>query len=236
MFGMLLVGIVDAQWLSAIILFPCVVGILLSTYRTAWLGLVTGVIICLVFAATRRRAAAFMIIAAGIVFVTLVATPFDDVVTKRLETLQQGRNDGSVSERLAEYDVMLSISSVSSFVGHGFTRPTGSEFANAGGSGAAGIPLVDGQIIFCWYAMGLPISLICVAAMSWAGFQAMSVKTGNALTDVALRAVVASMLVQLPLASVASGELSVLFWAFIGLAYPPVSVRLPARYHLVVRE
>ena len=206
--GMLLMNVARAGWLSAILAFPGMLAVLLSTYRTAWVGLVVGAIVCLLTAATRRRAIIFALVGSAAIFLTIIATPFDAVVVNRIDTFSQGSSDKSVHERLAEYEAML-------------TKGTlwGYGFASAENSGEEGVPLVDGQLIVCWYAMGLAVGLICCSAIILAAWRAV-VHIGRSTqpTQIALGAATASMIVQLPLASIASGEMGVLFWGFLGLA------------------
>ncbi len=79
---------------------------------------------------------------------------------------------------------------------------------------------IDGQIIACWLTMGIPVGLLCLAAYGWAGLMAIASawrtadRDGVVLGAVALGAVV----VQMPLATISSGELAVLFWMFAAIA------------------
>jgi hypothetical protein len=52
--GLLLFGFCRSGWRTAVMAIPCSLGLLLSLYRTAWLGLLVGIIFCFF---SRRRAA-----------------------------------------------------------------------------------------------------------------------------------------------------------------------------------
>jgi hypothetical protein len=100
--GLLLVWFLRSGWYSWLCSAPAVLSLLLSLYRTAWLSLGVGVLFCLLFSSTRRRATIMLFgLAAGVV-VAATATPFADVIGDRLVTLEQGAQDGSAKERLDE--------------------------------------------------------------------------------------------------------------------------------------
>lgn len=224
--GLLLVGFCRSGWGAALLAVPCTLGLLLSLYRTAWIALVTGVLFCLLFRATRRRAAVLAI--GGVIAVVLAAvlTPFGDVIEDRIGTLGQGGEDGSAQERIQEFVTLLNTDG-GTLLGHGF--------GGSNDAGQAGVMPIDGQIVACWYFMGLVVGLLCIAGIIWAAWQAMMRTVGNRDPErVVLGAIMAGALVQLPLGGVASNEAGFLFWAFAAIAtagVPNVDVSAKAREH-----
>ena len=220
--GLLLVGFCRSGWSSALLAALCSLGLLLSLYRAAWIELVVAVLFCMFFAATRRRAVGFALGGAAAVLVALTATPFGDAILVRLSSFGEGSQDGSARERLQEFSTMLNAGD-GTLLGHGFV------FIDGGKMGL----LIDGQIISCWYTMGLIVGMICLAALLWAIGQGMA-RTASRRDParVVLGAFMAGALAQMPLAGVAAGETGFLFWSLAALAAagtPLAEVRAPIR-------
>ncbi|MGC2084589.1 MAG: O-antigen ligase domain-containing protein, partial [Bradyrhizobium sp.] len=70
--GLLLIALSKRPWPALLAALPAVLGLLLSMYRTAWISLAVGLLFCLLFAQTRRRAG--LILAGIAVAVVLAAT------------------------------------------------------------------------------------------------------------------------------------------------------------------
>ena len=210
--GVLLVSFLRPIWMSCLVCAPAVLSLMLSQYRTAWISLFVGLLFSVFFSRTRPRAGfIFLGIFAGGAF-ALTVPPFSDVLIERLETLGQGSQDGSFQERLAQF-VTLWNQPDSSLFGVGFTTSD---------AGVAGTMPVDGMLIACWLMMGIFVGLICLAAFVWACGRMIR----NAVTDRTPEAIVlgglgCGALLQMPLASLASGELGFLFWTFAALACRP---------------
>jgi hypothetical protein len=139
-------------------------------------------------------------------------TPFGDVITTRLQSLGSGSEDGSGAERLEEF-VTLWNAPDSYLWGTGFT------FTDVGVAGAMPI---DGQIIASWVTFGIPVGMICLAAYLWVMLWSVSAawrmptREGVVLGSLALGA----LLIHMPLTSIASGEIGVLFWMVFAMACP----------------
>ncbi|UGV27067.1 O-antigen ligase domain-containing protein [Rhodopseudomonas boonkerdii] len=210
--GLLLVGFLRPSWQSLLAMGPAALGLLLSLYRASWLGLALGLLFCMVFAATRVRAVATGVSIAIAAACAVLFTPFGDVITSRLQSLGSGVEDGSGAERLEEFVTLWN--APDSFVwGSGFT------FTDVGVAGAMPI---DGQIIASWVVFGIPVGMICLAAYLWLTLWSISAawrmptREGVVLGSLALGALV----VHMPLTSIASGEIGVLFWMVFAMACP----------------
>ncbi|WP_210267763.1 O-antigen ligase family protein [Bradyrhizobium aeschynomenes] len=210
--GLLLVGFLRPGWLAMIAMAPAALGLLLSLYRTSWITLAVGVLFCLFFPATRTRSLSLTIGLLAAVVVTVLFTPFADVITSRFESLGSVSQDSSGSERLDEF-VMLWNAPNSMVLGSGFTITD---------VGVAGAMPIDGQIIASWVTMGIPVGLICLTAYIWVGLGAtgaawrMPTREGVVLGALAISA----LLIQMPLTSISSGEVSALFWMLVAMACP----------------
>ena len=206
--GLLLTFFLRRNWLSMLLILPAFMGFLLSQYRTAWIALAMGVLFCLLFSATRLRAATIIVGAIGLGLLALTIPPFSDVIGERLASFGQGGQDGSAQERLQQYVTLWDLPD-SSVVGIGFSTVD---------VGTAGAMAVDGMIIACWLAMGIPVGILCLFGFVWAAalpiFEAFRARTAQA---VVIAAFGLGALVQLPLANLAAGELGVLFWSLIVL-------------------
>ena len=210
--GLLLVGFLRSGWQSLFVMLPAAVGLLLSLYRTSWLTLALGILFCVPFPSTRKRAVAMALGVAGAAVATVSLTPFGDVITDRLESLGGASEDGSGAERLEEFFTLWNTPD-SMVVGSGFT---------VGDAGSAGTMPVDGQIVASWITLGIPVGLTCLAAYIavalWATSSAwrMPSREGVVLGALACSAI----FIQMPLTSIASGEVSALFWRFAARACP----------------
>jgi len=205
----LLVCFLRSPWYLPLAAIPAVPAFLLSLYRTAWLSLAVGVLFCLLFQSTRKRAVMIMLGAVGAVVIAATLPPFADAVSERLATLAEGAADASAQERLEEYLVLWNQPD-SSLFGVGFTT---------GDVGAAGTVATDGMIISCWLAMGIVIGLLCLSALVWVCLKMVAAAWRDGRREnIIIGAIGCGGLVQLPLANVTSGELGFLFWTFAALA------------------
>jgi O-antigen ligase len=99
--------------------------------------------------------------------------------------------------------------------------------------GTAGAMPVDGQIIACWITMGIPVGLLCLAAYLWTGFWATSAAWRNSTREGVVLGALAfgAIVIQMPLSSIGSGEIAVLFWMLAAMACPretiPTTVSRP---------
>lgn len=210
--GLLLVSFLRPLWVTYLVCGPALLALMLSQYRTAWISLAVGLLFCLFFVRTRYRAGTILsaMAAAGAFAATI--PPFSDVLEERLATLGQGSDDGSFQERLAQFVTLWNLPD-SSLFGTGFTTAD---------AGVAGQMPVDGMLIACWLMMGIFVGLICLAAfVCAAGRMIASAVEGQTPEAIVLGGLGCGALSQMPLASLASGELGFLFWSFAAIACLP---------------
>ncbi|NVO17284.1 MAG: O-antigen ligase family protein [Rhodoplanes sp.] len=216
--GLLLVGFLRPGWQSLVFASPAALAFLLSLYRTAWLSLAVGLVFCLAFAVSRRRAAVVLVGLLAAVVIAGTMTPFSEVIGERLASLTEGSQDGSAQERLEQY-VSLWSQWDSSLFGVGFT---------VSDVGSAGTMAVDGMVIACWLAMGIVGGIACLTGFVWAaGSAVVAASRDGSREAVLIGAIACGALFQMPLASIASGELGFLFWTFVVLV--SAAPRTPAR-------
>ncbi|MGJ4942084.1 O-antigen ligase family protein [Bradyrhizobium sp. HKCCYLS1011] len=209
--GLLLIAFSKRPWPAMLLSLPAVLGFLLSMYRTAWISLAVGILFCLVFAQTRRRAGMILLGIAVAVVLAATLTPFGDVVAERLSSLGEGTKDGSAQERLEEFMTLWNLPD-SSLFGSGFTITD---------VGSAGAMPIDGMIITCWVSMGIVVGGVCLAALLWAIGNAVGAALSDRTTEaVIVGALALGALAQLPLANITSGESGFLFWTFAVLLAP----------------
>ena len=212
--GLLFVCFLRPAWWSLLLAAPAALSLLLSSYRTAWLSLAFGIAFCLLFAVTRRRAAGMVLAIAVAITLAGTLTPFGDMISDRLATFNQGAQDGSAQERLEEYATLWTQPD-SQLVGEGFSTVD---------VGSAGVMPIDGTIVGCWVAMGIVVGLICLFGLVWAIINAISASMHDRQREsVLVGALAVGALTQIPLASITSGELGFLFWAFVVLLPPPAT-------------
>jgi hypothetical protein len=207
--GLLLVLFLRSGWVPILLAAPAVFALLLSLYRTAWLSLAAGLLFLLLPAATRKRAAAAILLGlAGLIVVAGVVLPLSEI-GERLGTFGAVGEDGSAQERLAQF-VFLWNQWDSGLFGVGFT------VADVGSAGALAI---DGMITTCWQYMGIVVGLLCLSGLVWASGNAIAAGLrGRSRETIMIGALGVGALVQLPLANISSGELGFLFWTFAALA------------------
>lgn len=212
--GLFLMAFSKRRWPALLLAVPAGLGLLLSLYRTAWISLALGILFCLLFGQTRRRAAVILVGIAVAVLLAATLTPFGDVVAERLSTLGEGTQDDSAQERLQEFITLWNLPD-SSLFGAGFTMTD---------VGAAGAMPIDGMLIACWLTMGIFVGGFCLTALLWSIGNALRAAFTEKSTDaVVIGALALGALAQLPLANITSGENGFLFWTFVVLLTPQLS-------------
>ncbi len=209
--GLLLVMNARRGLLTLLLAAPACVGLLLSQFRTAWIGLAVGLLFFMMLPRTRRRSALFVVFLVAAVTVVATATPFADVVTKRLETLQSSpTEDGSGSARLEQGQYLLA--HLDDFMlGYGLA-PQSADYHIQQAFAA------DGAIVISIVEMGLVVGTISLLALGWAGITAISRSwLVREPLVVAAGGIVAAQLIDVPLTGVTTGELGFLTWTFIAI-------------------
>ena len=206
--GLLLFGFRRSRWLAVVAAAPSVLGLMLSMYRTAWIGLGVGVVIGLFHPQTWRRAAILLIAVPVVGALAITFTPAGDALQERLQSFGSVSEDASGLERLSEYSDLLNADN-GTLVGHGFGTVDVMQ---------AGAKALDGQFIVSWFTFGLIWGILGTVAVIWAGLQGAfgAWRTGT-LSGMATSAVLACLLIQIPLATISSSEIGFLFWSFAAI-------------------
>ena len=209
--GLLLVMNARRGMLTLLIATPALVGLLLSQFRTAWIGLVIGIAFFMLLPATRRRSTLFVVFLLAAVVIVSTATPFGEVVVNRLSTLQGApTQDGSGSARLEQGQYLFA--HLDDFLlGYGLAPQSGDYRIQQAFA-------ADGAIIISFVDMGLIVGTISLLMLSWASIAA--IKRSRAVQEpliVAAGAIVAGQLIDTPLTGVTTGEIGFLTWTFIGI-------------------
>jgi hypothetical protein len=200
-------------------MLPAAVSLMLSMYRTGWIALGVGILFCLLFKATRGRAAASLVAIAVMIGGTILS-PFGDVILDRLSTLGRGAGDDSARERIAEFMTMWMLPD-SGLIGSGYSSVD---------VGSAGSMAIDGMFVTCWVSMGLAVGLVCIGALFWAIGNAVGAGISQGRdTAVVIGALALGAFTELPLANILSSELGFLFWAFVVMV--PAHATLEARHN-----
>jgi hypothetical protein len=211
--AILLIGFSRRAWLALLLCLPIVTSLLLSSYRTAWIGLAVGILYCGLQGGTRRRAAVIAIWIVAGAAVILATTSFGDKVMDRIASFEAPSSDGSGQARWDEY-VAIAHNPEQDLVGLGI-----------GGLGPFGdlqprqTIIVDGIVIDAIMLMGLVGGSLYLLALLWASMQGLAA-TFRSFDPraVAAAAIIIANLAAIPLASITRGEVGFLFWAFVGAA------------------
>ncbi len=205
--GILLVYLLRSAWYERLAVLPAVLALGLSLYRTAWISLAASILFCLLFRTTLQRAGyALFALAAGLAL-TLSLT-FGEAVVDRLASLGDSLQDESAQERISEVTYLWNLP-FSSVIGNGFIVTD---------TAVAGAAPLDGTIAVSWATMGIPVGLVCVSALILLIVRAVTTSfRDESLGTAALGALSCGWLVQLPLATIAVGELGFLFWIAVTL-------------------
>lgn len=206
--GLLLFGFRRRGWVVLLAAAPSMLGLLLSMYRTAWIGLAIGVLIGLFHPSTWRRATMLLVTVPILGAIAISFTPAGEALEQRLQSFTSVSEDASGQERLSEYSDLLDADG-GTLIGHGFGNVDVMQ---------AGSRALDGQFIVSWYTFGLVVAIIYVCAVIWAAWQGMrqSWRVGT-MGGMAVSAVLASLVVQMPLAVISSSEIGFLFWSFAAI-------------------
>lgn len=210
--GLLLVWFRRSDWLSQIATAPAALALFLSAYRTAWMSLLAAMLFCALFRSMRKRSLTMIFGVCAATIIVLTLTPFGESIGARLASFSEGSKDGSARERIEEYAALWNRPD-SSLFGSGFTTVD---------VGVAGAQPVDGMIIACWQSMGIVFGLICLFGLVWAVCSAIAgARSDRRPEKILLGSFGVFFIVQLPLASMSSGETGFLFWIFMALALAP---------------
>jgi hypothetical protein len=207
--GIVMLHLTRSDWTSRLAIVLAAVGLLLSMYRTAWLSLAAGLVFGVFWNASWRATAGTLIALAMGGLGLSAFSPHGDLVAARLGSLGDLSNDSSGNERLAQFSQLWS-------------QPDGGLLGSGFGSVdvvVAGAQPVDGMIIACWSAMGLVVGLAYLLALVSLILDSIRAGLGTERpSSLTFSALSLGWLLQVPLATITTGEHGFLFWALTGCA------------------
>jgi hypothetical protein len=214
--GLLLLGFVSRTRLALLLCLPVAAGLMLSLYRTAWMGLAASLAYCWMYMATRRRAEVAVVWSALAIVILLSSTSFGDVIIDRFSTFSAPSQDGSGQVRAGEYADLYDHSD-KLWVGLGLSGQS------TPATGAVPQPQIveasDGTVVETVLLMGLIVGSLYLIAVLWASAQALiRVNQKPEIGRVVAGAIVIAHLLAFPLANITRGEIGFLFWSFLGIA------------------
>ncbi len=208
--GLIIFSFTRRGYQAAFIGITIALSLLLSQYRTAWIAMSIGVVYSWLYPKTRGRASVIAVVAVIVAILAVTSGgPIGDVISQRFDTLGQGAEDGSAKERMSEYHDFYLMTDDYIF-GQGFSRLIGD---------IPGLVALDGTIISCYLVMGIFVGTLCISALIWAAYSAVSkIALNDSPMRVATGAVVIGMILTMPLAGITAGESGFLFWSFVAIA------------------
>jgi len=226
--GVLMLGFCRRGWQALLLALLVAPGLLFTYYRTAWISLALGIGYCAMFSRTRERAGLIAVVIVAATALAAFNADFGDAVMDRLGSLTGSvADDGSGKARLGQLFEVYRLSD-QMVAGRGFAQLA---------TPFNGIDAADGEVVTAIIAMGVPVGTIYLIGLVWAGLQALGrVRHSRDPRLIVTGAVIAGLLAAIPLTSVTSGEIGLLFWTFIavataqGRALPPPEARHAARY------
>jgi hypothetical protein len=220
-FGLMLLGFLRSRWELLICGAPGAVALLLSQSRTAWLALAGSIGYAALFAGTKRRAAALIVVTFVAGTFAVAATPLGGVISARLATLSQGpEGDASAAARLGELEYIFNhLDSYLIGSGTSWQEGTGWAYSTQGTEGS------DGLIVQSIGMMGVVFGLLFTGSVVWAALRALSRVHYRAEVEFAVAGgLVMGQLLTIPVANPTGAEFGVFLWTVVAVA-----MRTPAR-------
>jgi hypothetical protein len=214
--AILLLAFVRRGLISLLLCVPVLVGLMLSSYRTAWLGLALGVASCGLNPCTRARAGLVAACAAVAIAAILATTSFGEQVTDRFLTLASLGEDGSGEARTSDLRTLFDHADQWLVgLGIGGLGPFGNMQPRVS---AAPTGATDGIVLTSVLTMGVAGGCLYMLGVLWSALQSLpaAIRAEDSRL-VAAGAVVLANLAVLPLTDVTHGEIGFLFWAFLGI-------------------
>ena len=214
--AILLLAFVRRGLISLLLCVPILVGLMLSSYRTAWIGLALGVACCGLNAGTRARASLVVACAAIAVVAIVTTTSFGDDVIDRFSTLASLGEDGSGQARTGDLETLLDhADQLIVGLGVGGLGPFGDTQLRVS---LVPTSAVDGIVVSSVLLMGLGGGCLYMLGVLWAALQRLAVALrADDPRLVAAGAIVLANVAILPLTDVTRGEVGFVFWAFLGI-------------------
>jgi len=209
MVGILLAYGLHSRWKYPILLAG-IASLILSFARSAWVGLVAGVILYQ-FRASKKEGLRALAASGGCALVILVALnvpQLSEAISARFTTFADLKHDESALDRQETYAQVIDTLQES---------PTGIGLgADNGMSDAEN----DSSIVAALLSLGLPGSLVFAVALGICGFSLFAVRPSGELSQLlGLQCCLAGLIVESPLNNVINGQIAFLTWSVIGLSY-----------------
>lgn len=214
--AILLLAFVRRDLISLLLCVPILAGLMLSSYRTAWIGLALGIGGCGLNVGTRARAGLVAVCGAAAIAAIIATTSFGDDVVDRFSTLASLGDDGSGQARTGDLGVLLDhAGELLVGLGLGGLGPFGDMQPRVS---AAPTSASDGIVISSVLTMGLGAGCLYMLGLVWAALQRLAgALRAQDFRLVAAGAIVLANVAMLPLTDVTRGEIGFVFWAFLGI-------------------
>jgi hypothetical protein len=210
--------------------------LLLSLSRSGWVAMAGG-LVYLLFKLPSRQKMYLVVLAvfSGLMLIAALQNPvLQKVVSKRFDTLSNGRHDVSVEDRFQGYQAVLDGFAENPFgLGMGATPAIavgmkGAAYSHNGQS----LVLGDSTLLMVLSTMGSAGSLVLVIALLGLVARVMTARSRDEDASRALRAILVAMIAECLLDAVISGPTGFLFWGSLGfglaLAREPGDAAEPA--------
>jgi O-antigen ligase/polysaccharide polymerase Wzy-like membrane protein len=210
----LMVGILIAYRFRSAWKYPILlVGIsslVLSSARSAWIGLIAGLIFLSFRASSKERVRSLTLTAgcALLLFVTLSVPELSDTLSTRFSTFTDLKHDESALDRQQTYAQVIEMLERSP-AGMGVGVDNGMSDAEN-----------DSSVVAVLLSLGLPGSLIFAVAMGVCSFTLVSARATRDFPQLlGLQSCFVGLLVESPLNNVVNGQIAFLLWSLVGLSY-----------------
>ncbi len=214
----ILLSFVSKRWLRFLIIPLALVSLGLTMSRSGWMAAVVGLIFLSLVSTARQR----MQLAVG-VFVCIVGLAaatqipeISDILSRRLQSLSNLQTDGSYNDRVASQNQAINLFQSSPFgIGLGADARSKGEGPSFGVPQPTGVALGDNGIeeimlTFGWF--GSAVFIFGLGGAVILCFQ--SVKSAEL---VPMKAILAALLLQIPILGIFPGASGFLLWSSIGL-------------------
>ncbi len=210
----LMVGILMAYRLRSgwkyPILLAGIASLALSFARSAWIGLLAGMLLY-AFKASPKEKIRSIIATSGCALLLIAAMSVPEIsetLSNRFSTFTDLKHDESALDRKETYQQVIEMLQHSP-AGIGLGVDNGMADAEN-----------DSSVVAVLLSLGLPGSLVFVAALALCTFALFSVEAARELPQLlGLQCCFTGLVIESPLNNVISGQIAFLFWSLIGLSY-----------------
>lgn len=210
----LMVGILLAYRQTSAWKYPVLVvgvsALALSFARSAWVGLLAGLIFLAFHASSRERMRSLTATAGVTLFALVILNVPDlsDALSTRFGTFTDLKHDESALDRKETYSRVIDMLEHSP-AGNGLGVDNGMADAEN-----------DSSVVALLLSLGLPGSLVFVVALGSCAFALLSTRATRELPQLlGLQCCFVGLVVESPLNNVVNGQIAFLLWSLVGLSY-----------------